>query len=103
MISNNSTDSLASIEDNDASSQLSYLMAQSEAFCQFMANGEQEQAGADKKTDKKKSSSKSKGGRTRKTEEAEDRELMKASQNKAVVTRLLSQPVMQKLYSFCEF
>jgi hypothetical protein len=79
-----------------AERQLSYLMSQSEVFAHFLnAEGEDDAPTSDKRKSKKKSSGGLGGGvgRTRMSEEAEDRRLMKLAQSKGVdVSRVSEQP-----------
>lgn len=68
-----------------SSTRLNYLMAQSEAFCQFLSGDMQSISTDDKATAKKK-------GRGRMTEAAEDQEMMKRMQDSTIFTRLSKQP-----------
>lgn len=68
-----------------SSTRLNYLMAQSEAFCQFLSGDMQSVSTDDKATAKKK-------GRGRMTEAAEDQEMMKRMQDSTIFTRLSKQP-----------
>jgi hypothetical protein len=82
-----------------ADRQLSYLMSQSEVFAHFLTDGDGDAlAPPDKRKSKKKKSNVSGGlgggaGRTRMSEEAEDRRLMKLAQSKGKdVSRVSEQP-----------
>ncbi|KAG5190619.1 P-loop containing nucleoside triphosphate hydrolase protein [Tribonema minus] len=70
----------------DLNKRLNYLMAQSEIFTHFL-----ESTGGGKALDAG-AKGKSKGGRTKVSEEAEDRLMMKQAQSAARVTRLVKQP-----------
>ena len=70
---------------------LNYLMKQSEVFAHFLTGGD---SAAFKEDDNGSSKKKKKAGRTRLTEEDEDKEMMKLAQAKAVLTRLSTQPML---------
>lgn len=88
-------------ESNDASRQLAYLMNQSEVFAHFLTDGDGDIPSNDKKKPHGKKERKSNRGglgggvgRTRMSEEAEDRRLMKLAQSKGGgdVSRVSEQP-----------
>ena len=90
-----------------AEKQLSYLMNQSEVFAHFLAEGDSENANSDKRKSKKKSMGGLGGGvgRTRMSEEAEDKNMMKQAQSKErEVTRVSQQPqtIVGMLYLLLE-
>jgi SWI/SNF-related matrix-associated actin-dependent regulator of chromatin subfamily A member 5 len=70
-------------DDIDREKRLEYLVAQSEIFSHFLSEGDEFNREEAKATQ---------GSRTRLSEEAEDRKLMKIAQTKSRVTRLMSQP-----------
>lgn len=84
----------------DASRQLAYLMSQSEVFAHFLTDGDGDALSTDKKRSQGKKERKSNSGglgggvgRTRMSEEAEDRRLMKLAQSKGGdVSRISEQP-----------
>jgi SNF2 family DNA or RNA helicase len=75
-------------EQEQGDRRLEYLMQQSEVFAHFLVDGEEEFAGKTKSG----KASKTAGGRTRVSEETEDRNLLKMAQSKSRVVRLLEQP-----------
>lgn len=86
---------------NDASRQLAYLMSQSEVFAHFLTDGDGDVSATETKRSRSRKEKKINtgglgggAGRTRMSEEAEDRRLMKLAQSKGTsdVSRVAEQP-----------